>query len=58
MPSAPPLSSHHSRLLAAALVLASNSRCVLVVEIILPLVVLVAVTLMFRGRDPQTRLPV
>lgn len=49
------LSSHHSLLLAAALVLAGNGGCVFVLELI---TVLVAVTLVLSSRDPQARLPV
>jgi hypothetical protein len=54
-PSVTHLSSHHSLLLSAALVLAGNGGCVLVFKLV---TVLVAVTLVLRGRNPQTRLPV
>ena len=55
IPSATDLSSHHSLLLSATVVLASNGRCVFFIKLV---TVLIAVTLVLSGRDPQTRLPV
>jgi hypothetical protein len=49
------LSSNNPLLLATTLVLASNGRVDIIVKVV---TVIVAVTLMLGGRNPETRLPV